>query len=152
MLAKKIVISLVLVSSLLGFPTKDYADEIKINPQDLSVTDQVIYFSNLYGGDSEIALKVMDCESGGNHSVVGDGGRSRGIFQFQKSTFERMERGLGENLNYTSQFDQIKLASYALSHDELAREWSTYRAIKNGGKYAFYSSQLKRHFVVYCRI
>lgn len=141
-----------LVSSLFGFPTKDYADEIKINPQDLSIADQVVYFSNLYGGDSEVALKVMDCESGGDHNNVGDGGLSKGIFQFQKSTFERMERGLGENLNYTSQFDQIKLASYALSHDELAREWSTYVAIKNGGKYAFYSSQLKRHFVVYCKI
>lgn len=141
-----------LISSLFGFPTKDYANEIKINPQDLSITEQVIYFSNLYGGDSEVALKVMDCESGGDHNNVGDGGLSKGIFQFQKSTFERMERGLGENLNYTSQFDQIKLASFALSKPELAREWSTFRSIKNGGKYSFYSRQLNRYFTVVCKI
>ncbi len=126
--------------------------EVQINPQDLSVTEQVIYFSNLYGGDSEITLKVMECESGGNHQVIGDGGRSKGIFQFQLSTFNRMEKILGEDLNYDSQFDQVKLASFALSQPKLANEWTAYRSIKNGGKYSFWSNQMQRHYTVYCSL
>lgn len=142
----------VLGFSLLGFPTKDSADWANINPQELPPEQQVVYFSDLYGGDYKIALKVMECESGGNHKTIGDGGRSNGIFQFQKSTFLRMEKEFGEDLNYTSQFDQIKLASWALTQPEKAREWTTYVAIEKGGRYAFYSSQLKKHFVVYCKL
>lgn len=148
----KIIVVIVLGFSLLGFPTKDFADSTKINPLDLSTIEQVIYFSNLNGGDAEVALKVMECESGGKHSASGDGGHSNGIFQFQKSTFLRMEKDFGEDLNYESQFDQIKLASWSLSQEKYAREWSSYRAIKNGGKYSFYSNQLKKHFTVACKL
>ena len=149
---KKIIVSLVLLFSLLGFPTKDSAEEIKINPLDLTPEQQVIYFSDLYGGDYKVALKVMECESGGNHKTSGDGGRSNGIFQFQKSTFLRMEKEFGEDLNYSSQYDQIKLASYALSKEELAKEWTTWVSIQNGGKYSFWSSQNNRYYTVYCKL
>lgn len=146
------MVLLVIIFSLYGIPTKDFAQKTEINPRDLSIEGQVIYFSNLYGGDSDITLKVMECESSGKHSVVGDGGRSKGIFQFQKSTFERMERDFGEDLDYTSQFDQVKLASWALSQPELAREWTTYVAIQKGGTYSFWSSQMQRHYVVKCKL
>lgn len=152
MLIKKIIVSVVLISSLLGFPTKDEANETKINPLDLTPREQVIYFSNLYGGNPAVALKVMECESGGTHSAKGDGGLSNGIFQFQKPTFIRMEGDFGEDLNYTSQYDQIKLGSWALSQPELAREWTSYRAIMNGGKYTFWSSQMQKTFTVYCKL
>lgn len=152
MLSKKIIVLFVLGFSLLGFPTKDFADNTEINPLDLTPEQQVIYFSDLYGGDYRVALKVMECESGGNHKTTGDGGLSNGIFQFQKSTFLRMEREFGEDLNYTSQFDQIKLASWALSQPEKAREWTTYVSIEKGGKYHFWSSQNKRYFTVYCKL
>lgn len=146
------IVSFVLLFSLLGFPSKDYAEELSINPQLLTIEQQIVYFSTLYGADSNIVLKVMECESGGNHQVTGDGGRSNGIFQFQRSTFNRMEKILGEDLNYDSQFDQVKLASFALSKPELAREWSSFRSIKNGGKYSFWSNQMQRHYTVYCKL
>ena len=141
-----------LLISLLGFPTKDSAEEIKINPLDLTPIEQIEYFSTMYGGNPAIAIKVMECESNGNHKTSGDGGRSNGIFQFQKSTFLRMEKEFGEDLDYTSQFDQIKLGSWALAQPRLAREWTTYVAIKNGGKYSFWSSQMQRHYTVYCKV
>lgn len=146
------IVSFVLLFSLLGFPSKDYAEELSINPQLLTIEQQIVYFSTLYGTDSNIVLKVIECESGGNHQVTGDGGRSNGIAQFQRSTFNRMEKILGEDLNYDSQFDQIKLLSFALSKPELAREWSSLRAIKNGGVYSFYSRQLKQNFTVVCKL
>lgn len=148
---KKIILLLVLVP-LIALAQPLETEEVKINPRDLSTDQQVIYFSNLYGGDAEVALKVMECESGGNHQVTGDGGRSNGIFQFQRSTFNRMEKILGEDLNYDSQFDQVKLASFALSKPELAREWTAFVAIEKGGKYSFWSRQLNKHFVVYCKL
>ena len=126
--------------------------DVQINPLALSVNEQVAYFSDLYGGNTQIALKVMGCESSGDSNSIGDGGRSRGVFQFQKSTFLRMEKAFGEKLNYNSTLDQIKLATWALSKKEYASEWSTYRAIVNGGKYSFYSRQLQRHFIVRCKI
>lgn len=149
---KKIIVSLVLLFSLLGLPTKDSAEELSINPLDLTTSGQVAYFSHLYGGNEKVINKVIECESGGNHQTVSDGGRSNGILQFQKETFKRMSKAFGEKLNYNSKFDQVKLGSWALSHPELAQEWTTYVAIQKGGKYAFYSKQLKRHFTIYCKV
>lgn len=148
----KKIIALSLILPLVAFAKPKSTDELQINPLDLPVQQQVIHFSNLYGGDSRITLSVMECESSGSHSAKGDNGRSNGIFQFQKSSFERMERDFGEDLNYTSRYDQIKLASWALANPKYQREWTAYRAIANGGKYSFYSKQLNRHFTVYCNL
>lgn len=141
-----------LVFSLFGFPTKDSAEELKINPLELSVIDQITYFSNLYGGDPQVAVRVMECESGGKHSTVSDRGYSRGIFQFQKSTFERMAKAYGEVLDYNSQYDQVKLASWALAQPKYQNEWTTFVAIKSGGKYSFWSSLNQKHYIIYCSL
>ena len=151
MFTKKIIV-LCLILPLVAFAKPKLIDELKINPQDLTPKEQVVYFSNLYGGNANVALAVMDCESGGNHKTSSDGGRSNGVFQFQKSTFLRMEKEFGEDLNYTSQFDQIKLASWALTQPIKAREWTTYVAIEKGGKYSFWSSQNKRHYTIFCSV
>jgi hypothetical protein len=147
----KILVFALIIS--LFFYTKVIAEPIEIiNPLNLTTKDQVVYFSNLYGGDSKIALQVMECESGGDHNNVGDGGRSRGIMQFQKETFTRMSKAMGLKLNYSSRYDQIKLATWALTQPEFASEWTTYKAIKNGGKYSFYSRQMKKHYTVKCSL
>lgn len=148
----KKIIALCLILPLVAFAKPKLTEELEINPLDLSPEQQVTYFSNLYGGDSRVALSVMKCESSGSHSAKGDGGRSNGIFQFQKSTFERMEKDFGEDLNYTSRYDQIKLASWAIANPKYQNEWTAYRAIENGGKYSFYSSQMKKHYTVYCSL
>lgn len=146
---KYITIALVLTVSLLGlFPQRLVSQELKIS--ELPVAMQVNHFAKIYGVDGSIVNKVIKCESEGFHGAVGDGGRSRGIAQFQKSTFERMEKKLGEDLNYESSYDQIKLLTYAISQG-WGNEWTAYVAIKKGGKYSFYSKQLKKHFVVYCK-
>lgn len=146
----KAIIGLFLVTSLMGiFPQRSTSATLKITEQPISM--QIDYFATLYGTDSSVVKKVVECESGGYHKAVGDGGRSNGIAQFQKSTFLRMEKKMGEDLNYDSSSDQIKLLTYAISQG-WGNEWTAYRAIKNGGRYAFYSSQLKKHFVVYCKL
>lgn len=126
-----------------------FAPEVPIEQQ--SVERQIVYYANLYGFDSEIGLKVAECESNFSNKAIGDSGKSKGIFQFQKETFNRHSKQMGETLDYTSAHDQIKLAMWSMSNGN-AREWTTYRAIMNGGTYTFYSKQLKKTFTVYCKL
>lgn len=138
-----------IITSLLVSTTKVIAEPLEI--VDTPIEYQIAYFSASYGGDSNLILSVMQCESQGNHKAIGDGGRSNGIFQFQKPTFLSLEKKFGQDLNYESQFDQMKLATWAISNG-YGNNWTAYRAIKNGGKYSFYSSQMGRHYTVYCKL
>jgi hypothetical protein len=152
---KNIIVCVAIIISLLGSPTNVIAEPLEIiNPIDLTVQEQVAYFTNIYGGDTSINNKVMYCESKGNHDTVSDGGRSNGILQFQKPTWNWMEdeffEEYGEHLDYTSSFDQIKLFTWAMNKG-YGRNWTAYRAIMNGGTYSFYSNQLHRHFTVTCK-
>ena len=151
MLLKKIIV-FCLILPLVAFAKPKITEELKINPLDLGYKEQIVHFSKLYGGDEKIALAVAHCESNGKHSAIGDGGHSRGIYQFQKSTFLRMEKEFGEDLDYGSRYDQIKLGSWALAQKKYQNEWTTFVAIKKGGKYSFYSSLNKRHYTVSCKI
>jgi hypothetical protein len=141
------------MTSLLVSPTKVIAEPGEIiNPVNLTVDEQIYYFSNLYQVDVSLIRKVIECESGGNHSSIGDNNLSRGILQFQRATFQRMAKLYGEDLNYESQYDQLKLGIYALSKPELAREWTSYVSIMKGGEYSFYSKQLEKYFTVRCKL
>jgi hypothetical protein len=150
----KTTIGMLLLFSLLGLnPQRTSLANLQI--QDAPISVQIDHFAKLYGVDGSIVSKVIECESEGRHyaengMIQGDGGLSMGIAQFQKSTFERMEKKLGEDLNYESSFDQIKLLSFAISQG-WGREWTAYRAIMNGGTYSFYSRQLNKHFTVHCK-
>lgn len=109
------------------------------------------YYSDLYGSDYNLVMSVLDCESD-FRMVPGDGGRSFGIGQFSKETFARHSKLLGENLDYYSKHDQIKLVAYifSLGRKDLMREWSTYVAIERGGEYSFWSSVNNRHYTIQC--
>lgn len=150
----KIIIVLLVTCSLLGLhPQSTLSEELQI--ADMPYTIQINHFANLYGVDSRLVSKVIECESGGKHSSNGDGGRSHGIAQIQKPTWDWMEKmyqkEYNEDLNYNSAFDQIKLTTYMISKGE-GHNWTTYVAIQKGGKYSFYSSQMKRHYTVYCKL
>lgn len=127
--------------------------ELKIT--EAPYTIQANYFAELYGVDGRIVNKVLDCESDYNHEIPGDGGRSKGIAQIQKPTWNWMEQEYfneyGEHLDYKSSHDQIKLLAYQISKGH-GNNWTTFRAIKNGGKYSFWSSQNNRHYIVFCKI
>ena len=142
--------SLVLISSLLVNPTKLIAEPLEITPE-LSLREQIAVYSAQYGTDKEILMKMIECESGWNESALGDNGRAYGLLQFHKASFDRMAKAFGEELDYKSSSDQIRLASWAIQNG-YAREWTSYRAIKNGGHYSFYSNLLQKHFNVKCKL
>lgn len=113
--------------------------------QEQTPAEIVNHFSQLYGSDYDLVMSVISCES--NFKMVpGDGGKSFGVAQYNKDTFKRHSEALGEVLTYESMFDQLKLISFAYGHSEAYKnEWTTYRAIKNGGTYTFTDRYGKTH-------
>jgi len=149
---KHITIVLLLISSLLVFPQRTISVEPDII--ELTLEEKAIISANKHGVDSLMVAQIVKCESNWKVDAVGDRGLSYGVAQFQVPTFNRMAKvykeELGYDLSYTSPEDQIELLSFAISKG-WGREWTAYRAIKNGGRYSFYSNQLKQHFTVHCR-
>lgn len=152
---RNIIIVFLAILSLLVSPQRGLSEELQIlDLPNTTIKTQIDFFSNLYNTDAVIVEKVIKCESSENHSAVGDGGRSKGIAQFQEPTWKNLEQKYneeyGEDLNYHSSFDQIKLVTWSIAHG-YGNNWTAYRAIKNGGKYSFYSFQLQKHFTIVCR-
>lgn len=127
----------------------------------LDITEQsneaiVEHYANEFGVDTEIALRLVECESGFKQTAIGDSGKSRGVMQYQEATFERHNNlynqslNKSEDLDYNSAHDQIMLGMWAIS-EGYGNEWTAYRAIMNGGTYSFYSKQLGKSFTVTCR-
>jgi len=114
-------------------PEENVVEVIEI----LSPSGYVDKYAKQYGVDANILEKVMLCESNGNINVKrGDGGLARGVMQFHEGTFNRYSREVGEGLSYDSYKDQIQVAAYMFSIGQ-ARQWTTYRALMNGGVYVF---------------
>jgi hypothetical protein len=137
---KKIIISILigLCFIALGLSVKvSNAEAPQVPLQEQSSAEIVRHFTNLYGSDYDLVMSVLFCESN-FRMVPGDGGKSYGHAQYFKETFTRHSKALGEDLNYESSFDQLKLISFDYSYSEAYRkEWTTYRAIQNGGTYIF---------------
>ena len=145
---------IVVILPLVAFAAKPIVTQdpviVPVNPVTLAQEEQIIYYSKIYNVDSKLVSKVIDCESGGENHVVSDGGRSKGVAQFQLPTFLWMEKEFGKDLNYNSSHDQILLLVWGLSKG-YGNNWTAYRTIMNGDKYSFYSKQLQRHFTTYCK-
>jgi len=121
--------------------------------EDYSVVEIINYYSILYLQDPALMQKVAWCESKYGKELFGDSGHAFSVYQFHKPTFKQWSKELGEELDYNSYHDHIKLAVWAFSKGErYRRAWTSYVAIQNGGEYSFYSKLLKRHFTVYCKL
>lgn len=135
---------------------KLYAQAPDLPPEAVTPTFSETLADLAKQNDVSLALlkAVMRCESGGNQSVIGDNGRAVGIFQYHKGTFESFAKEMGDtSLKRESEFDQATVTAWAFAQGETyRRHWTTYRAIKNGGTYTFYSKQAQRTYVVKCKV
>lgn len=150
----KASIVLLLVCSLLGYnPQSLTSAELTIQQQ--SIQQQVEHFSSLNGVDPKLISKIIECESQGKQDARGDSKNGKylayGLFQYHKPSFDRHAKLYGEELDYYSSFDQIKLGIFAIAND-MGREWTSFVAIKKGGTYSFYSKLLQKHYVVKCKL
>lgn len=136
------------VAMLIGFSHIAHADAPSVQiPSD--VKGQIAFYAGVYGYDASTLLSVARCESGFDQKNRGDNGLSIGVFSIQAPTWKRFTKEMGETLDRNSSRDQSKVAAWAFANGH-AREWTTYRSLKNGGTYSFYSRQLKKHFTVKC--
>lgn len=119
---------------LIIFTITLYAQAPDIALKDKTIQEQVEYWAKFYDIDKERMLKVIKCESGFNPNAIhyNDGGKGKhsvGLMQFQKSTFDLWEKKLGEDLDYYSYYDQIKLASFMWSKNQM-NQWTCYAKTK----------------------
>lgn len=109
-------------------------------------------YAEKYGVDKDVLIKMAECESNFKQDTHGDKNNAFGLYQFWKETWHRHSmKYFGYELDRQSIVDQIMLASAAISGGD-GNEWTTYRAIKNGGSYTFYYKLEKRYVTVYCKI
>lgn len=127
-----------------------------IDVNTMSIIEQIDYINKDDTELSRLIKSVDKCESG--HAIKShDGGLGVGSIGLHRDTFNRWlseyQNDTNETLNYESNFDQLKMASWAFSKGESYRDdWTTYVAIRNGGVYKFYSKKLDRQFTVYCKL
>lgn len=145
-----ISVLLILLVSLFAFRVDAEAPEKKV--EEMTVKEQVIYFSNINGVDPNLALSMMMCESKGKQGAKGDGNRASGIFQYWNETWNRHSlKYFGVILDKNSTIDQAKLATAAIAGGD-GREWTSYRSIMNGGTYTFYYKLEQRYITVKCKL
>lgn len=94
----------------------------------LTPTEYADKYTLQYGVDPVIFKKVMKCESSNNPKAVGDGGRAKNVLQFHRPTFDGYAKKLGEELDYNSYHDQIKLGAYMFSIGE-QKHWTCYKIV-----------------------
>lgn len=151
---KKILFLVIL--SLLVLPQRGIAEPVHIVEAqrivDQTIPEMIQEIAPRFGEDPKLIEKITWCESHWKIAVH-DGGYGKGITGLHSGTFKlylpAYEKETGETLNYDSSYDQLKMMSYMFSIGE-ARQWTTYRAYKNGGTYSFYSHLLKKNFTVRC--
>ena len=118
----------------------------------LTVEETIVKAATMYAAKERYIDSIIDCESDYDQTVIGAEGEI-GVAQFKPNTFQRMEKLMGEDLDINSYTDQIKLISWiSVNKPELMREWTTWRALQNGGKYTFTSKKTGKTYTVICEL
>lgn len=129
MFVRTLILTLAIASLFAFQPQRTEAEPEQI--KEPTPKELISLYASQYGAVETQLLKVASCESGFNPKAFhkDDGGKGKhsvGIFQFQESTFLHWEKKLGEDLDYYSYHDQIKLASFMFSKGQ-QKQWTCYR-------------------------
>ena len=147
---KKIIITVLLCLPLLTLQARTINAPL-LTVQEYSVQELAKYFADYYGADYRDFYSTGWCESGWNPEAQGDGKRANNVLQIHRPTFNQWAKEMGEELDYNSTYDHIKVGAWAFAQGEsYRRAWTAYRALENGGTYSFYSKLLDKHFTVHC--
>ena len=144
---KAFIGSVILVACFFTMSIEAQAPIRIIDLKSYSVPELIDYF----GGDNKVLIsKILWCESQHqNFEIWGDGHKAYGVAQYHEDTFNRYALLMGQDLEWKSQIDQVKLLSWQAQYlPKSLWEWTTYRAIKNGGIYIFVDKKGIKHTVV----
>jgi len=131
---KYITMAILVLTSLLVLPQRIGADDpiIVVIPKVLSIQENILKYAEIYNVSHKQLLTVAKCESQLNpkaHNKNDPNGGSRGIFQFQTSTFNRYSSILKiEEPDIWNSEQQIKVAAYMFSKGQ-QKQWTCYRNI-----------------------
>lgn len=141
-----ISVLLILLVSLFAFRVDAEAPD---DQRELTVEETVAHYAYINNVDQRLVLSMMKCESEGKQGAVGDGTHAVGIFQYWPETWNRHSNKYGKKLDRNSFKDQAELATWAVANG-MGREWTSYRAIMNGGSYTFFYKLQNKKITVYC--
>lgn len=127
--------------------TQAEAPEKKLN--ELTPKELAEHYTSISSGEDKYTSTVIRCESQYNPKAKGDKGLANNVGQFHEETFDMIARKMGEKLDYDSYYDQTKAVAWSLANG-YGNLWTSYRAIKNGGVYTFYSKKLGSWYTVKC--
>lgn len=140
-----------LVVAISASPLVLDADIPPLPPKVLSVQETIVKYATVYRAPEKKLESLFRCESTFRQNVIGEEGEI-GVGQFKPDTFKRLAKLMGEELNIHSYSDQIKLVSWlSVNHPNEMRNWTTWRALQNGGTYTFTSRQTGKTYTVICR-
>lgn len=99
--------------------------EEKQRIEEMSVKELIVEYGGVY---SATINTIAYCESRLNPKAINyhDGGKNKhsvGILQFQEATFKEWSGRMGQQLDYYSTLDQIKVARYMIENGQ-ARQWT----------------------------
>lgn len=125
-----------------------------IKLEELSPRELLEYFAAEYETSSEDLIKVANCESGFNedaHNKKDPNGGSFSFMQFQLPTFNSYAKKIGiDNPDIKNKVHVAETSSYMFSIGE-GKQWTAYRALKNGGSYTFFYEPENKYITVYCK-
>lgn len=130
--------------------------EKKVDVNKMSYVEMIDYVAPQFGQNPTLIKKVVYNESGFKVQCH-DSCRAKNITAIHDTTFKgwlpKYKKETGETLNINSQFDQIKMLSWAFSKGSSYRnQWTTYVACTSpNGKYSFYSNMMGRSYTVTCK-
>lgn len=105
-----------------------------VDTESMTINEIVDYIAPQYNQNAWLIYNICKAESDFDSNADHDSGKGKGICGIHKSTFEYWEKKFGIDLNYNSDFDQIKMTTIAFSNGSLYRnQWSTYVRYKNYG-------------------
>lgn len=111
---KKSLLVVLIAIFLISFKTT-----VAIAPErevkDYSVKELISHYAKLYGASENELMTVAKCESNFRPHVYGDGIKAFGVYQFHEPTFKWFSQMMGEELDYYSYHDNIKLASWVFA-------------------------------------
>lgn len=144
-------IALSIAISISISPIFTVADIAPLVPKVLSIQETIVKQAIFYAAPEKKLTLMFRCESQFNQAAIGAEGEI-GVAQYKQGTFDKLSKLMGETLDIHSYSDQIKLTSWVSVHaPSEMQNWTTWRAIQNGGVYTFTSQKTKKKYTVICK-
>lgn len=148
---KRIIFLIIALILLLFLPVKAEAPKpVYVKP--LTVEETIVKYVTYFAAPAKEITSLFRCESNFRQDVVGAEGEI-GVGQIKPATFIYLSGLMGEKLDIDSYHDQIKLVTWlSVNEPQELWQWTTWRALKNGGVYTFTSKKTGITYTVHCQV